>query len=224
MIKLYADHNTEEVYNQVIGKTFPDTETGKDGPDFDEWSSYIKGLGQFLEVYYKYFATLPNGTELKRIGHQLTKLKSYLNKFEAFKNEMSLVRDIELRTNHLKARRINTGKTPTIITDENILICQHLFRMWYKTFKALPTGTYNNSLDHGTDREELDIFDYNKNPGGFYIQTAFSEYFAIKLDNKQTKDLIQVTTNGLSLPLEEPVVHEEYNVKTFPHIMGWTNK
>ena len=111
-----------------------------------------------------------------------------------------------------------------IITDENILICQHLFRMWYKTFKALPTGTYNNSLDHGTDREELDIFDYNKNPGGFYIQTAFSEYFAIKLDNKQTKDLIQVTTNGLSLPLEEPVVHEEYNVKTFPHIMGWTNE
>jgi hypothetical protein len=79
-------------------------------------------------------------------------------------------------------------------------------------------------LDHGTDREELDIFDYNKNPGGFYIQTAFREYFAIKLDNKQTKDLIQVTTNGLSLPLEEPVVHEEYNVKTFPHIMGWTNE
>ena len=224
MIKLYPDHNTEEVYNQVIGKTFPDTDTGKDGPTFEEWSTYIKKLGQFVEVYQDYFATLPTKTELNQIRHQMDKLTASLYKHEAFEKRMQDLFRIKSVIRTLIDRRANSGKTPTIATDINIMICTRLFQMWYKTFKALPTGTYNNRLDHGSDREELDKFDYNKNPGGFYIQTAFSEYFAIKLDNKQTKDLIQVTTNGLSLPLEEPVVHEEYNVKTFPHIMGWTNE
>ena len=223
MIKLYPDHNTEEVYNQVIGKTFPDTDTGKDGPSFEEWSAYIKKLGQFIEVYYEYFATLPTKTELNQIRHQMDKLTASLSKHEAFENrlkDLSGVKDV-IRT--LISRRANSGKTPTIITDEKILICQYLFRMWYKTFKVLPTGTYNWRLDHGADREELDKFDYNKNPGGFYIQTALSEYFAIKLDNKQTKDLIQITTKGLALPLDEPHFMDEITVKTFPYMMGWAN-
>ena len=223
MIKLYPDHNTEEVYNQVIGKTFPDTDTGKDGPTFEEWSTYIKKLGQFVEVYQDYFATLPTKTELNQIRHQMDKLTASLYKHEAFEKRMQDLFRIKSVIRTLIDRRANSGKTPTIATDINILICTRLFQMWYKTFKALPTGTYNNRLDHGLDREELDKFDYNKNPGGFYIQTAFSEYFAIKLDNKQTKDLIQITTKGLTLPLDEPHFMNEITTKTFPYMMGWAN-
>lgn len=223
MIKLYPDHNTEEVYNQVIGKTFPDTDTGKDGPTFEEWSTYIKKLGQFVEIYQDYFATLPTKTELNQIRHQMDKLTASLYKHEAFEKRMQDLFRIKSVIRTLIDRRANSGKTPTIATDINILICTRLFQMWYKTFKALPTGTYNNRLDHGLDREELDKFDYNKNPGGFYIQTAFSEYFAIKLDNKQTKDLIQITTKGLTLPLDEPHFMNEINTKTFPYMMGWAN-
>ena len=223
MIKLYPDHNTEEVYNQVIGKTFPDTDTGKDGPTFEEWSTYIKKLGQFVEIYQDYFATLPTKTELNQIRHQMDKLTASLYKHEAFEKRMQDLFRIKSVIRTLIDRRANSGKTPTIATDINILICTRLFQMWYKTFKALPTGTYNWRLDHGLDREELDKFDYNKNPGGFYIQTAFSEYFAIKLDNKQTKDLIQITTKGLTLPLDEPHFMNEINTKTFPYMMGWAN-
>ena len=221
MIKLYPDHNTEEVYNQVIGKTFPDTDTGKDGPTFEEWSTYIKKLGQFVEIYQDYFATLPTKTELNQIRHQMDKLTASLYKHEAFEKRMQDLFRIKSVIRTLIDRRANSGKTPTIATDINIMICTRLFQMWYKTFKALPTGTYNWRLDHGLDREELDKFDYNKNPGGFYIQTAFSEYFAIKLDNKQTKDLIQITTKGLALPLDEPHFTDEISTKNFPYLMGW---
>ena len=223
MIKLYPDHNTKEVYDQVIGKTFPDTDTGKDGPSFEEWSAYINCLGEFIEVYYEYFATLPSKTELNQIRHQMDKLTASLGKHEAFTNkllgDLSGIKDV-IRT-LIARRKYAEGRTPTIVTNINILICTRLFRMWAKTHKALPTGTYNWRLDHGADREELDKFDYNKNPGGFYIQTAFSEYFGIKLDNKQTKDLIMAASKDLTLPLEEPQFSDEITIKTFPYMMGW---
>ena len=209
-----------EMHFRTIGKfVYKDQAIGgKDG-----WYKFLNNLVNFIEIYNKYFTALPTKEELKTIGNTLQRLRKTFDRHTAYQKQIPSIRNMEMITRSLVARRKTTTKTPTINTDLNRLVCEQLFKAWCmgEEDKKPPTGTYNNRLDHGADREELDRFDHKKNPGAYFIQAVFEEYCSLKLDNKQIKDLILATTKNLSGPLGEPIIDEPINADTFPFYMGW---
>jgi hypothetical protein len=224
MIKLKWNGQDPSTYSLVVDRSFPMDPYGDGkGPGMNEWYKFLKSLGEFVDVHNKYFLTLPTGAELKTIGNTLQRLRQTYGRLTAYQAHIPAIRTMEMVTRNLSARRKTATKTATINTDINRLICENLFKMWcyHQEEKNLPTGTYDNRLDHDLDREEFDRFDNLRNPGAYYIQSAFREYFDLELDNKQTKDLILATTKSIKLPLSLPIIDEAITAKTFPYIMGW---
>ena len=185
--KLKVSHN-KKLYKEIVVKSF-----GSVAPSFDIWEGYIEAIERFKSVYFKYLGPMPTTKTLNQIDKKTDSLILDLMKKDTQGHYDNLIEELVLSgatTRNLIARRKNTKKKSTILSEENKAICRELNNLWKHYKKKKITGTYNWRLDHALDREYLDEYDPKKNPGAFLVQATLREYFGVKLDCKQTKDLI----------------------------------
>ena len=174
-------------YNNIIVKAF-----GKTRPPLAVWEGYLEVIEGSLMLYFKNAGPMPSLKDISSINSKVDSLLKVLEEKETGFHYDSLIQALVLSgptTRHLKARRSKIKRTPTILTEKNKAICRHLNDIWKGYKKKNITGTYDNRLEH--IKENIAEFDPKKNAGAYFIQATLREYFGVKLDCKQTKDLIQ---------------------------------
>jgi len=180
--------NAKRNYNNIVSVAF-----GKNKPPFEIWQGYIEAMEDTISFNYRKTGALPSSAGLTAIDKRSESLLKVLMKKEAqghYKGVIDHLITAHFITKSLRERRSKTKRTSKILTAKNKALCKAINNIWKGYKNKNITGTYNWRLDHALDRDFLDEFDPAKNPGAFLVQATLREYFGIKLDCKQTKDLI----------------------------------
>lgn len=178
----------KKLYDKIVVQSF-----GRPRPSIEIWNGIIEGLEKFISVYFKYLGPIPTAKDLVQIDKKTDALLKDLMKKDTQGHYDTLIKELVYSgatTRNLIARRKNTKKKSTILSEENKAICRELNILWKQHKKKKITGTYKNDNTIIHTQNNIAEFDPTKNPGAFLVQATLREYFGVKLDCKQTKDLI----------------------------------
>ena len=186
----YKALNNKALFNTIV--TEPIKMAGGTKPNMVVFQNFIETIN-LTTIIKGNFAppSKDNLARFEKLSSELLKMletREFENHYDNLWRELQMARSA---TQNLKERRAKTPRSKSITSDLKINICTHLSRWWYSHTKKKITGTYDNKP--GAEPEYYNTQNIRQNPGAFFIQQVFGEYFGDRMNNKQIKDLITAT-------------------------------
>jgi len=198
----YKALNNKALFNSIVTK--PITEAGGTKPNMVVFQNFIETINLNAIISGNFAPPSKEGmARFEKLASDLLKMletREFENHYQNLWHELHMARGA---TKNLKEKREAEPRAKSITSDLKIKICTHLSRWWYSHTKKKITGTYDNKP--GAEPEYYNTQNIRMNPGAFFIQQVFGEYFGDRMNNKQIKDLI-VATKKAHTPVKAVII------------------
>jgi len=186
----YEALDNKALFTSIVAKPISLVDGVK--PNHEVFKNYLQSVSLVNIVGKNYQPPSKTGlAKFEKLIDQILKLldtKEFKNHYDNLHQELMLSGST---TRRLKEEREKAPKTRKITSEQKIRICNWLYRWWLSHTNKKITGTYDNKGPHLG--EYYDKQNIKTNPGAFFIQSVFGEYFNDRMNNKQIKDLITET-------------------------------
>lgn len=187
----YKAIDNKALFKSIVAKPIALAKGEK--PNHEVFKHYLETINIFT-MTAKGLGPYPTEGKMKEFGTLVDKMKKLLETKEFKRHYEPLYSELvmsEETTRRLIGQRKENPKPKKITPAHKLRMCEELIRWWKShTFKDI-TGTYDNKGPHLG--EYYDTQNINVNPGAYFIQQVFGEYFGDRMNNRQIKELITET-------------------------------